>query len=94
LPGPMERVPFVTYFNMLTNLSIYIHIVCGGLCLLTLTSFCRDVSNHDWRSNPDAQIQYSATHPRWIMPGHYFSRTWELGRGRALQIVFIDTIQV
>ena len=22
LPGPMERVPFVTYFNMLTNLSL------------------------------------------------------------------------
>jgi hypothetical protein len=27
MPGPMERVPFVTNFNMLTNLSLSIIII-------------------------------------------------------------------
>ena len=33
LPGPMERVPFVTYFNMLTNLSLSLSLSRGDFTI-------------------------------------------------------------
>ena len=32
------------------------------------------LGNHDYRNNPDAQIEYHAKNPRWNMPARYY--TW------------------
>lgn len=31
------------------------------------------LGNHDYRKNPDAQVQYSTLNPRWNMPARYFN---------------------
>lgn len=31
------------------------------------------LGNHDWRGNPEAEIQYSKRDARWNMPAHYYT---------------------
>jgi len=51
------------------------------------------LGNHDYRGNPEAQIEYSKISRRWRMPERYYSFERELanGSGEKALFVFIDT---
>lgn len=51
------------------------------------------LGNHDYKSNPDAQVRYTAISRRWKMPARYYSRLFTLPGDTAskLLILFIDT---
>jgi len=51
------------------------------------------LGNHDYKSNPDAQVAYSKISRRWKMPARYFSKTFLINGDTANQvlILFIDT---
>ena len=51
------------------------------------------LGNHDYRSNPEAQIAYSKISRRWQMPARYFSKKMIIDDDTASQVllVFIDT---
>jgi predicted phosphodiesterase len=51
------------------------------------------LGNHDYRGNPQAQIDYSKKSRRWNMPSHYYSFERELddNSGKKILFVFIDT---
>lgn len=51
------------------------------------------LGNHDYRGNPDAQIQYSAISRRWNIPARYYSKTFSIDDDTAQQVlmIFIDT---
>lgn len=48
------------------------------------------LGNHDYASNPDAQVAYSAISSRWAMPARYYSKTFRVGNDSVL-MAFIDT---
>jgi len=48
--------------------------------------------NHDYRSNPDAQIEYATTSYRWRMPNFYYNFTkWSSEKGFNVTFVMTDT---
>ncbi len=50
------------------------------------------LGNHDYMSDPDAQIRYSGISRRWKMPSRYYSQEVSLGKGKGkLLMVMIDT---
>jgi hypothetical protein len=51
------------------------------------------LGNHDYKSNPDAQIAYSKISRRWKMPARYFSKLVPIPGDTAnkILILFIDT---
>jgi tartrate-resistant acid phosphatase type 5 len=51
------------------------------------------LGNHDYGSNPDAQVAYSKISRRWRMPARYYSKTFDLNGDTTQQVlfVFIDT---
>lgn len=51
------------------------------------------LGNHDYRSNPQAQVEYSSISKRWQMPARYFSKKMMINDDTAAQVlfVFIDT---
>ncbi len=51
------------------------------------------LGNHDYRSNPQAQIEYSKISSRWQMPSRYYTKTVTIDGDTAQQLlfVFIDT---
>jgi len=50
------------------------------------------LGNHDYGSDPDAQIRYSKISRRWNMPAKYYSKEVSLGTGNdKVLFVFIDT---
>lgn len=48
------------------------------------------LGNHDYASNPDAQVAYSQISSRWHMPARYYTRTFRVGTD-SLLLVFLDT---
>lgn len=58
----------------------------GSPCLSQLP-FYAVLGNHDYRLNPDAQIEYRGSQPSWFMPHRFY----QLSFGQRLQIVAIDT---
>lgn len=48
------------------------------------------LGNHDYASNPDAQVAYSAISSRWSMPARYYSRRFLNGADSVL-VIFADT---
>jgi tartrate-resistant acid phosphatase type 5 len=49
------------------------------------------LGNHDYKSDPDAQVRYTKISRRWKMPARYYSKIFNLkGKGKVL-IAFIDT---
>lgn len=48
------------------------------------------LGNHDYASNPDAEVAYSKISSRWTMPSRYYSRTFTIGADTLL-MAFIDT---
>ena len=53
------------------------------------------LGNHDYGSDPDAQIRYGKVSRRWKMPARYYSKEASLGKekGKVL-FVMIDTMQI
>lgn len=51
------------------------------------------LGNHDYESNPEAQLKYASISRRWRMPGFYYSKKFNLNDdpSNKLLIVFIDT---
>lgn len=51
------------------------------------------LGNHDYKSNPDAQVAYSKISRRWKMPARYFSKLIDIPGDTASKvlILFIDT---
>jgi tartrate-resistant acid phosphatase type 5 len=47
------------------------------------------LGNHDYRGNPDAQIQYSSISRRWQMPARYYSKTFSIDDDTANQLLMI-----
>jgi tartrate-resistant acid phosphatase type 5 len=48
------------------------------------------LGNHDYASNPDAQVAYSKISSRWTMPARYYAKTFTIGADTVL-IAFLDT---
>lgn len=51
------------------------------------------LGNHDYKSNPDAQVKYSGISRRWRMPARYYSKKIAIpgDTGSKVLIAFIDT---
>ncbi len=50
------------------------------------------LGNHDYKSDPDAQVRYSNISRRWKMPARYYSKEVSLGHDNGtLLMLFIDT---
>ncbi len=51
------------------------------------------LGNHDYKSNPDAQVAYSTVSRRWKMPARYYSKTFSISGDTTQQVLmlFIDT---
>ncbi|WP_053058460.1 metallophosphoesterase [Pedobacter sp. BMA] len=49
------------------------------------------LGNHDYISDPDAQVRYSKISRRWKMPSRYYSKEVSLKNGDKMLMVFIDT---
>lgn len=48
------------------------------------------LGNHDYASNPDAQVEYSRLSSRWSMPSRYYAKTFTIGSDTVLML-FLDT---
>lgn len=51
------------------------------------------LGNHDYITNPDAQVEYSKISSRWTMPSRYYSKTFNINSDTAQKVlmVFMDT---
>ena len=49
------------------------------------------LGNHDYKSDPDSQVRYSAISRRWKMPARYYSKNFKLKGGEEVLLAFIDT---
>lgn len=49
------------------------------------------LGNHDYHSNPQAQIDYTKVSVRWKMPSRYYSFKQNVGNNQEALFVFIDT---
>jgi tartrate-resistant acid phosphatase type 5 len=51
------------------------------------------LGNHDYKSNPDAQVKYATISRRWKMPARYYSKVFSINGDTTQQVlfVFIDT---
>lgn len=49
------------------------------------------LGNHDWRGNPQAEIDYSAHSTRWRMPAHYFTFTVKIDDTTSAEFFVLDT---
>ncbi len=51
------------------------------------------LGNHDYKSNPDAQVAYSKISRRWKMPARYYAKKFAINGDTAQQVLiaFIDT---
>ncbi|QGW28354.1 metallophosphoesterase [Phnomibacter ginsenosidimutans] len=51
------------------------------------------LGNHDYMTNPDAQVKYSSISRRWKMPARYYSKKFAINGDTTQQVLiaFIDT---
>jgi tartrate-resistant acid phosphatase type 5 len=54
-------------------------------------SFYVVLGNHDYGLSPQAEIDYGKTHPRWVMPSRYYTRTFAVNGKNDLRVIFMDT---
>lgn len=51
------------------------------------------LGNHDYRTNPQAEVEYSKISSRWVMPDRYFSKKFIIDDDTTQQVLiaFVDT---
>lgn len=50
------------------------------------------LGNHDYASNPDAEVEYSAISSRWSMPSRHYMKSFNMNdTSRSLLMIFIDS---
>lgn len=49
------------------------------------------LGNHDYRTNPQAQVEYTLFSPRWKMPARYYSVVWQITPEVAAEFFVVDT---
>jgi tartrate-resistant acid phosphatase type 5 len=49
------------------------------------------LGNHDYKENPEAQIEYSKISRRWKMPARYYSFTKQIEEGSTVEFFCIDS---
>lgn len=50
------------------------------------------LGNHDYASNPDAEVEYSLISSRWSMPSRYYAKSFNTNdTSRSILMLFIDT---
>jgi len=49
------------------------------------------LGNHDYAGKTEPQLEYSKTHPRWVMPARYYSRVYPVDAMTKLECFYIDT---
>lgn len=49
------------------------------------------LGNHDYRTNPQAEIDYSKKSARWTMPSRYWVTDMEMEEGGEARFIFLDT---
>ena len=49
------------------------------------------LGNHDWKGNPQAQVEYSQRNKNWKMPAIYYTFVRTLGDGTSVQFFAIDS---
>jgi tartrate-resistant acid phosphatase type 5 len=49
------------------------------------------LGNHDYKGRPQAQLDYTKTHPNWKMPARYFSAVEPISDKEKVEFFFIDT---
>ncbi len=49
------------------------------------------LGNHDHRLNPDAQIAYSVSNPRWHMPDRHYKFSWPIDEQNKADFFALDT---
>lgn len=55
--------------------------------------WCPVLSNHEYRGNTQAVIDYSGVSRRWMMPSRYYTRIFD-NDGTRVKVVFIDTTPI
>lgn len=53
--------------------------------------FLAVLGNHDHRSDPDAQVAYTAHSERWTMPARFYSRSFTIDDSTTLDLFCLDT---
>jgi tartrate-resistant acid phosphatase type 5 len=49
------------------------------------------LGNHDYVTNPQAEVDYSIKNTRWQLPSYYYQKIISLGSGAKLRLIFMDT---
>jgi tartrate-resistant acid phosphatase type 5 len=49
------------------------------------------LGNHDYRTNPQAEVEYTLFSPRWKMPARYYSVVWQLTPEVSAEFFVVDT---
>ena len=49
------------------------------------------LGNHDYRGNPQAQVDYSGISRRWRLPSRYYTKVFAVDDTTQLQVWFLDT---
>ena len=49
------------------------------------------LGNHDYRGAPSAEIAYSNSSSRWVMPAKYFKKDFVAGSNETVEIFFMDS---
>ncbi|MDX1547486.1 MAG: tartrate-resistant acid phosphatase type 5 family protein [Rhodothermales bacterium] len=52
------------------------------------------LGNHDYRSDPDAQVAYTALSDRWTMPARYYAVEYAVDDTTAALFLFLDTVSL
>ncbi|MEX2117865.1 MAG: tartrate-resistant acid phosphatase type 5 family protein [Bacteroidota bacterium] len=53
--------------------------------------FLAILGNHDYDGNPQAQVEYTATSRRWVMPSRFYSRSFTVDDSTDVALFLLDT---
>lgn len=53
--------------------------------------FLAVLGNHDYRSNPQAQVEYTGISTRWTMPARFFSQHFSIDDSTTMELFCLDT---
>lgn len=49
------------------------------------------LGNHEYRGNTQAVLDYGGVSRRWVMPGRYYTKAFEVDDDTSLRVVWVDT---